>query len=221
MHYVYIYYDPARGHSPFYVGKGKTIYVVYRHLNGQSHSRTVSSRIAGIRKQGYEAKIGLICCVDNTAASKLEKELIAQIGRRNLNLGPLLNLTDGGDGEVGRVVSQETKNKISLTLTGGTSPKPKGFGDRIKARLKIFNPSSGRILSDETKAKMSSAHTGVKRPQFAKLMKGRPKSQHMRDALSIAKTGVPRGKLTCPYCDKTGGDGNMHRWHFDKCKSKT
>lgn len=26
--------------------------------------------------------------------------------------------------------------------------------------------------------------------------------------------------VTCPYCNKTGGLGIMHRWHFDNCKNK-
>ena len=32
--------------------------------------------------------------------------------------------------------------------------------------------------------------------------------------------GKERSLLTCPYCDKIGGEGNMQRWHFDNCLSK-
>lgn len=213
---MYIYYDPSRGHSPFYVGKAKSLSVAYRHLNGKSHSPTVSGRIAQIRDSGSEPKVGLYICENDKEAMNLEQQLIAQLGRRVLNKGPLLNLTDGGDGECGRVVSQETCNKISLALSGKTrgSHKPETI-EKIKAS------HVGRIYhsaSDETKAKMSKAHLGIERPEFSKLMKGRPKSAQMRERLSAAKLGVPRPKLTCPHCGKQGGDGNMKRWHFDNCK---
>jgi hypothetical protein len=26
--------------------------------------------------------------------------------------------------------------------------------------------------------------------------------------------------VTCPYCNKAGGLGIMHRWHFNNCKNK-
>lgn len=35
----------------------------------------------------------------------------------------------------------------------------------------------------------------------------------------LEQKGIPRKKLTCPFCSKVGGEGNMHRWHFAKCKS--
>jgi len=37
---------------------------------------------------------------------------------------------------------------------------------------------------------------------------------------SIARKGVPQKKLTCPHCNKTGGDANMVRYHFNNCKKK-
>jgi hypothetical protein len=42
--------------------------------------------------------------------------LIATIGRKNLGLGPLLNLTVGGDGTSGHRNTQETKNKMSYLM---------------------------------------------------------------------------------------------------------
>jgi hypothetical protein len=37
---------------------------------------------------------------------------------------------------------------------------------------------------------------------------------------SIARKGVPQKKLTCPHCNKTGGNTNIVRYHFDNCKNK-
>lgn len=56
-------------------------------------------------------------------ACKLEKTYIKLFGRRDLGLGTLVNLTDGGDGCKGAIRSQETKNKISNSKKGiATAP---------------------------------------------------------------------------------------------------
>lgn len=216
---MYVYYDPLRGHSPFYVGKATSLYVAYRHLNGKSHSQTVSGRISRIRKLGSEPGIGIYVCENDVDAIALEQTLIEELGRRVLNKGPLLNLTDGGDGACGRIVSQETSDKIAKALTGKSrGPHKLETIEKIKASHvgRTYHSASG-----ETKAKMRQAHLGVEKPEFSKLMKGRPKSSQMRERLSAAKIGIPRPKLTCPHCGKQGGDGNMKRWHFDNCKHKS
>lgn len=38
--------------------------------------------------------------------------------------------------------------------------------------------------------------------------------------LADKQRGIPRKKVTCPYCAKEGGDGMMQRWHFNNCKEK-
>lgn len=41
-----------------------------------------------------------------------------------------------------------------------------------------------------------------------------------KPTVSIARSNKIRPKITCPYCNKTGGDGAMNRWHFFNCKLK-
>jgi len=48
----------------------------------------------------------------------LEMKLIKFYGRRNLGEGTLVNLTDGGDGGLGVIVSKETRAKLSAANTG-------------------------------------------------------------------------------------------------------
>lgn len=97
----------------------------------------------------------------------------------------------------GKHHSAESKSKISASNTGKTRTDD--------VRLKISNATSGennhfygKKHTDETKAKMSAARTG--------------------------KPGANRGrsytKVTCPYCQLTGGGGNMQRFHFNNCKNK-
>ncbi|MBU9147563.1 hypothetical protein KTD26_34560, partial [Burkholderia multivorans] len=71
-----------------------------------------------------------------------EMAFIAAIGRER-NGGPLVNLTDGGEGQVGWIPSELTR-----------------------ARIRAAN--TGRKVSDETRAKMSAARKGKKKsPEHA------------------------------------------------------
>ena len=71
----------------------------------------------------------------------------------------LTNLTDGGEGQVGRVMSEETKNKIRETiLKNGSSLKGKKKSPEIG--LKISLAKKGIKLSEEHKKKLSDAKKG-------------------------------------------------------------
>lgn len=114
-------------------------------------------------------------------ASSLEIFYIAKIGRADLGLGPLINLTNGGDGVKGRVCREETKQKIRETKLGDKNPMfgktfsaehRKKLGDSksgekhwrfgngpmiISTRTKIANARTGTKLSDETCKKLSNS----------------------------------------------------------------
>jgi hypothetical protein len=72
-----------------------------------------------MRAKGIEPEIEIV--MDNLTevdALAFEQSMIRVIGRRNVGRGPLCNLTDGGDGASGRVVSQSTREKIAAANTG-------------------------------------------------------------------------------------------------------
>ena len=77
-----------------------------------------------------------------------EIEFIKIYGRRDLGLGTLVNLTNGGDGMLGYVTSQETKEKISKSKKGVKNEKLSKICKGLKKRL-------GVKLSNETKEKIS------------------------------------------------------------------
>jgi hypothetical protein len=99
------------------------------------------------------------CCI--------EKYLISFYGRRDLCLGNLVNMTDGGDGAIN--LSQDAKNRISETLKNNPS----------KPYLKLieFNKTRQRIpCSEETKEKIRNAQKGKKRPEQSVInMRGKRK----------------------------------------------
>ena len=51
-------------------------------------------------------------------ANEIEINLISYYGRRNLGLGTLVNLTDGGEGSVGAIRTEEWKIKMSKYFKG-------------------------------------------------------------------------------------------------------
>lgn len=170
--YAYILRDP-RCMTPFYVGKG-TGFRVRRHLGMGGHSKAVASKVNKLRKEGCEPHVEVVAAIDEGHAFFLESCLIQTIGRRDLKTGPLMNLTDGGEGMSGWICSDEQRAKL-------------------KARHE--NPSY--------KAKLLAAHLGAKRSdetrrkQSEKALARGPVSEETRRKLSEAhKRRPPRSEET-------------------------
>ena len=47
-----------------------------------------------------------------------------------------------------------------------------------------------------------------------------PEGKQVLKQKADAQRGKPRRIEKCPHCGKEGGEGIMHRWHFDNCKHK-
>lgn len=136
--YTYIYYDPTKGNEPFYVGKGKDNRAWF-HQYGYSDNH-LNRRIKKIINKGKQPIIGLYAGLDEEFALFLEEELIRHIGRRDLKQGPLVNLTNGGDGVSGHIHTRETRKRMSEAA-------------RKRAR---------RSMSEEQKQKVAAVHKGKK-----------------------------------------------------------
>jgi hypothetical protein len=94
-------------------------------------------------------------------ANEKEVELIALYGRRNLGLGTLVNLTNGGDGMVGYKHSKESKIKISEN-SKGVNTWAKGSKHSEETIQKRANSNRGQKRSDGTRKKMSESQKGKK-----------------------------------------------------------
>ena len=135
--------------------------LLYRHIkpNGQTFYIGVGNNIRPytksdrnnfwwkvVKKYGYEIQI-LKRNLTKEEAYELEVILISWYGRRDLGLGYLVNLTDGGDGSNNVVVSEETREKLRIARLGHTLSE--------ETKLKISNSHKGKIVSEETRLKMS------------------------------------------------------------------
>ena len=78
-------------------------------------------------------------------ARQEEIRLIAQYGRKDLGKGPLVNMTDGGDGSLGVIKSEEIKHALKKKMAG------KGLGRKLppKTIQKMRTAKLGKVLSPE------------------------------------------------------------------------
>lgn len=113
------------------------------------------------------------------------------------------NLTRGGN--CNKIISKETKQKMSEAAKGQTKWLGKSHTEETKLKLKLLN--IGKIMSEESRQKMSvSAKT---RP---------PISEETRSRISKASKGRIYPVIVCPHCGKEGGGSPMLRYHFGNCK---
>jgi hypothetical protein len=142
--YAYIYIDPSTG-MPLYVGKGCRDRIS-THLNNNNNNLRLNRKIKKMQRVGLEPLITYIPTRDEKQAFEFERLLIAMWGRADLSDGPLYNLTNGGEGNAGRQVTESTRQKLRDSLT-------------IGARTRGMH---GRRHSAATRRRMSIVATGRK-----------------------------------------------------------
>lgn len=190
--YAYAYLDPRKpgifdygevvfNFEPFYIGKGHSNRiddhlkeVLNNHQIQWKGNQLKYNKIRSILKNDKPPILIQIRCFENeTNALEFETNLIKKIGRLNLNMGPLTNLTDGGDGLSGykhtneskkkmsiskQNMTQHTKNKISLKLKG----IPIGFRGTDSTRLLISENTKLQIGEKNSVFKTLWINNGIK-----------------------------------------------------------
>lgn len=110
--YVYTWTRPDTGEI-FYVGKGRGDRDVSRRNRGK-HFLNI---IAKLERNGLSPIIKRVAeNLTEDDAFSIERNEISRIGRRDLGLGSLVNMTDGGDGSSGYIPTEEAKAKLSASL---------------------------------------------------------------------------------------------------------
>jgi hypothetical protein len=209
--YTYVYLDtrkPGRFsygdfitffYEPYYVGKGNGDRI-FNHLRNSKSSKQNKHKyfkIKNIINDGYNPENSIIKIIDNIKeidSLYFEKYLIKLIGRHDLNLGPLTNLTFGGDGISGYKFSEDMKEKLSnygkyfwqteygIYLRNKRSIEDKGKKKSEETKEKMNIKRFGRKMSEETKKKISDAN------------KGRKASEETKRKMSISRTGKKLSK---------------------------
>lgn len=125
-----------------------------------------------VNKCGYTATITHDNIVWEEACS-IEKYLIAFYGRKNNKTGILANMTDGGEGVLGAVVSAETRLKFSVLKKGNKNFLGKKHTEQHKINASVGQLGSknhrfGKKMTDEQRAKISATLMGHKHSEETK-----------------------------------------------------
>jgi hypothetical protein len=139
MAYVYRHIRLDKN-EPFYIGIGSDSDGKYTRAKSKENRNNHWNNIIDCTQ--YKIEI-LFDDLTWEEANEKEIELVALYGRRDLGLGNLVNLTNGGEGMVGYKHSEETRKKMS-------------------------NSQIGKKLSEFTRKKMSDSRSGEKHIMFGK-----------------------------------------------------
>jgi hypothetical protein len=169
--------------EPFYVGIGTKIKEYNSHYT--EYKRAYSQQRSGfwkllVKKVGtYEVEI----MFESDSLPEIllkEIELIKLYGRKDLNKGTLVNLTDGGEGPTNHIPSQSTRDKISAGLKG----KPKSNA----MKTKLVKYLTGRKFSDTTKKKLSDNHAS-KKADYINPCSGKKMSEEVKQKIILNLKG--------------------------------
>jgi hypothetical protein len=173
MFYVYAYLNPVKPgryhyksisflYEPFYIGKGQN----NRSNQILAHNRHCQNKVKKILRANLNPLILFLKSdILEQEAFDFEKQMIKEVGRKDLKRGPLTNLTDGGEGTSNP--SEETRRKKSEKLKG--KPRPKEVCEKIsQSNRGRLSPRKGIKCSEETKRRISEAKKGEKNPMFGK-----------------------------------------------------
>jgi hypothetical protein len=157
MAYVYKHIRPDTN-QVFYVGIATNPNRIYSSRSRNKYWHNIVEKYGKIEEIIEDNLTWEVAC-------EREKYWINFYGRKSSN-GLLCNMTDGGEGTIGKIVDQKTKDKISISKKGKKlskehinkisegnkgkpKPKPDNFGEKMREIVK------GTIRTDESKKKQS------------------------------------------------------------------
>lgn len=165
-YYVYFHINPVKN-EVFYVGMGYG-----RRANDKSSRSNHWKNI--VNKYNY-----IINIVDKNItqeeAFEKEKFYIKFIGRKDLGLGPLVNMTNGGEGSKGRTPwNKGLKTGFNEAQSKAITGKKQSEETKLKRSISLVGKLKGRVFSKETLQKMSESASLRKqneRDQMGKFIK--------------------------------------------------
>ena len=203
--YVYALLDPRKKgkfkygqytfeYEPFYIGKGFNNRI-NQHLESWSlkFRNFKNNKIKSIVKCGLKPiTIKILKSLSEEDSFKNEINLISLIGRYDLKEGPLTNLTEGGEGVAGRIITEEFRNNQSKVMKEYFKDNPIPNKTRKKISKVLLSKKMKR--SDETKRKIGEANKGrVYSEEYIdyirEIRKG-PKLTHRKKYILISPSNV-------------------------------
>lgn len=157
---------------PFYIGIGSD--EKYSRANSSKNRNNYWNKI--VDKTDYEVEI-LFEDDDYEFIKEKEIEFIKLYGRKDIGKGTLCNLTNGGDGCLGLIHSDDSKLKMSIPNKG------KAISKEQRNKVSLFH--KGKVLSQAHKDKISLANSGINNPMYGKKFS----IKHIENQVKSAKRG--------------------------------
>jgi len=173
-------------------------------------------------KENFTKEILEVCSIKE--GPEREKYWIQSLGSKVPNG---MNLTDGGEGSPGKIVSLETREQLRKSHLGkhhtnetillmkeshkGWIP-PKGFGEAISKRMQNFKHT------EESKENIGKRMSEIYSDPSKNPMWGKTQSKETKKIQSFKR--LNREKKKCEYCGGLFDPSMYTRWHGDKCKKK-
>ncbi len=209
MYSIYFLGDPVL-HEFRYVGQTSQDPEIRlrKHLSDSKQAKFsglyVYRWINSLFRQGLQPQLSVIMEIETKEeANILEKYWIKKL--REIGC-PLTNLTDGGEGMVGYVTSEETRKKQSEArkgkpawnkgLKGAQVAWNKGIPMSEEMKKRISESEKGKIIPEEARKKMSKAGKGrifseEHKRKISTALIGKPLSDERKRNISNALKGKP------------------------------
>lgn len=197
-YYVYLLMDTSKETpEPFYVGKGtkKRMFIHFNQAkSGKCLNKFLENKIKKLWAEGRDIPINVVFeTTSEDDAFLKEIEIIKTFGRRDLQEGPLLNLTNGGDGV--KKPSLETVGRMKETKKKWSEERKQEVADKKRISMENFWNSltheERKTYSDRTKSyfeNMTDAAKQLYKEKCAKRYNEKQRTQEFREILRNASS---------------------------------
>lgn len=220
---------------PFYIGIGSDEEGKYCRANTADGRNKIWRDITN--KTAYEVQVVIEGLSWEEACLK-EIEFVELYGRIDKKTGFLANMTKGGDGVLGRVDTEErkqkwrksregfqhsevTKQKLSMQHTGKTHSKKTKEKIRAIKRQEWQNPEHlfNSFEYRELKRKHMVKNNPMANPEIRARHKQAVEQREWKGGTVLKDLNTKQ--VTCPHCNKSGGYMSFKQFHFDRCEILT
>jgi hypothetical protein len=173
--------------EPFYIGIGKLTSRAYSKKNRNLYWCNI------VNHTKYEVEI-LFENLSWEEACFKEKEFIKIHGRCNLKTGTLCNLTDGGEGTINAIISEDRKKELSLKSKGELNIFY-GKNHSEKTKKIISEKAKNRKVPDNIKLKISESLKGNNNYWYGKKLSKEHKLKLSNKAKQRKYTDIQKNKI--------------------------